>query len=137
MTAPSMSAELVRCPRSARSAPPLLAGRGMRAVTAAGHGEAMKPTQALHEAGQSLWLDNITRALLDEGILARYVDEYSVTGLTSNPAVFDWVSLEMSPLLAYDTAALDKLQRQGAEAFAASWQDLLARIGSRHEQLSR
>jgi hypothetical protein len=97
----------------------------------------MKPTQALHEAGQSLWLDNITRALLDEGILARYVDEYSVTGLTSNPAVFDWVSLEMSPLLAYDTAALDKLQRQGAEAFAASWQDLLARIGSRHEQLSR
>ena len=49
----------------------------------------MKPTQALHEAGQSLWLDNITRALLDEGILARYVDEYSVTGLTSNPAIFD------------------------------------------------
>ena len=41
----------------------------------------MKPTQALHEAGQSLWLDNISRALLDEGILARYVDEYSVTGL--------------------------------------------------------
>ena len=49
----------------------------------------MKPTQALHEAGQSLWLDNITRALLDEGILARYVDEYSVTGLTSNPTIFD------------------------------------------------
>ena len=49
----------------------------------------MKPTQALHEAGQSLWLDNITRALLDEGILGRYVDEYSVTGLTSNPAIFD------------------------------------------------
>ena len=42
----------------------------------------MKPTQALHEAGQSLWLDNITRALLDEGILPRYVAEYSVTGLT-------------------------------------------------------
>jgi transaldolase len=49
----------------------------------------MKPTQALHEAGQSLWLDNITRALLNEGILARYVDEYSVTGLTSNPTIFD------------------------------------------------
>ena len=47
----------------------------------------MKPTPALHEAGQSLWLDNITRALLDEGILARYVDEYSVTGLTSNPTI--------------------------------------------------
>jgi transaldolase len=38
----------------------------------------MKPTQALHEAGQSLWLDNITRALLDKGILARYVAEYSL-----------------------------------------------------------
>ena len=49
----------------------------------------MKPTQALHEAGQSLWLDNITRALLDKGILARYVAEYSVTGLTSNPTIFD------------------------------------------------
>ena len=49
----------------------------------------MKPTQALHEAGQSLWLDNITRALLDKGILARYIDEYSVTGLTSNPTIFD------------------------------------------------
>ncbi|HJY01549.1 MAG TPA: transaldolase family protein, partial [Streptosporangiaceae bacterium] len=49
----------------------------------------MKPTQALQEAGQSLWLDNITRALLDEGILARYVAEYSVTGLTSNPIIFD------------------------------------------------
>jgi hypothetical protein len=61
---------------------PLLAGRGMRTAACAGHGGSMKPTQALHEAGQSLWLDNITRALLDEGILARYVDEYSVTGLT-------------------------------------------------------
>jgi transaldolase len=49
----------------------------------------MKPTQALHEAGQSLWLDNITRALLDKGILARHVAEYSVTGLTSNPTIFD------------------------------------------------
>jgi hypothetical protein len=61
---------------------PLLAGRGMRTAAAAGHGGSMKPTQALYEAGQSLWLDNITRALFDEGILARYVDEYSVTGLT-------------------------------------------------------
>ena len=68
---------------------PLLAGKGMRTAAAAGHGGTMKPTQALHEAGQSLWLDNITRALLDEGILARYVDEYSVTGLTSNPTIFD------------------------------------------------
>jgi hypothetical protein len=49
----------------------------MRAGAAGGHGGTMKPTQALHEAGQSLWLDNITRALLDKGILARYVAEYS------------------------------------------------------------
>jgi transaldolase len=49
----------------------------------------MKPTQRLHDAGQSLWLDNITRALLDQGTLARYVTEYSVTGLTSNPTIFD------------------------------------------------
>jgi transaldolase len=49
----------------------------------------MKPTQALHDAGQSLWLDNITRTLLDQGTLARYIAEYSVTGLTSNPTIFD------------------------------------------------
>jgi transaldolase len=49
----------------------------------------MKPTQQLHELGQSLWLDNITRAMLDEGILGRYIEEYSITGLTSNPTIFD------------------------------------------------
>ena len=49
----------------------------------------MKPTQALHELGQSLWLDNITRDILDKGTLRRYVDELSVTGLTSNPTIFD------------------------------------------------
>ncbi|MDR0344571.1 MAG: transaldolase [Nocardiopsaceae bacterium] len=49
----------------------------------------MKPTRALHEAGQSIWLDNITRALLDKGTLDRYIAEYSVTGLTSNPTIFD------------------------------------------------
>jgi len=118
----------------------------------------MKATQALHELGQSLWLDNITRDLLDTGTLKRYIDDLSVTGLTSNPTIFDhaiknsptydpaiqrkmrdgksgealffelaledltraadmfrgihdgtkgvdgWVSLEVSPLLAYDTA---------------------------------
>src|SRR5580693_3260369 len=47
-----------RIPRSARSATPLLAERRMRTAAAAGHGGIMKPTQALHEAGQSLWLDN-------------------------------------------------------------------------------
>ncbi len=49
----------------------------------------MKPTQQLHEAGQSLWLDNITRTLLDSGTLERYVTEDSITGLTSNPTIFD------------------------------------------------
>jgi len=115
-------------------------------------------TRRLHDLGQSLWLDNITRRLLDDGTLRRYIDELSVTGLTSNPTIFDkaiskstdydgaieqkmkqdrsgealffelaledltraadlfrpthdrtcgvdgWVSLEVSPLLAYDTA---------------------------------
>ena len=119
----------------------------------------MKATQRLHYAGQSIWLDHITRGLLAGGTLARYVKELSVTGLTSNPTIFDqaiaksqeydvairektaarkagealffelaledlrqaadlfrpvhegtnrvdgWVSLEVSPTLAYDTAS--------------------------------
>src|SRR3954470_11737233 len=117
----------------------------------------MKATKLLHDLGQSIWLDNITRDLLDSGTLQHYIDELSVTGLTSNPTIFDqaiknsssydgsireklslgqsgenlffnvaledmaraadhflptfertngvdgWVSLEVSPLLAYDT----------------------------------
>jgi transaldolase len=117
----------------------------------------MNPTKALHELGQSLWLDNITRTMLDDGTEQRYIDEFDVTGQTSNPTIFDkaisggdaydeqiselreqgmepediffelaladvtraakmfepvhrqtdrmdgWVSLEVSPLLAYDT----------------------------------
>ncbi len=122
----------------------------------------MKPTQQLHNLGQSLWLDNITRALLTSGTLRRYIDDLSITGLTSNPSIFDvaikdsnlyddairqkrkegksgevlffelaiddlrqaadlfrpvhdrtggldgWVSLEVSPLLAYDAASTVK-----------------------------
>jgi len=49
----------------------------------------MRPTQQLHEAGQSLWLDNITRSLLDRGTLEGYIAEDAVTGLTSNPTIFD------------------------------------------------
>jgi transaldolase len=49
----------------------------------------MNPTKTLHNLGQSLWLDNITRALLNSGTLQRYIDELSVTGLTSNPTIFD------------------------------------------------
>jgi transaldolase len=119
----------------------------------------MKPTQQLHDLGQSLWLDNITRTMLDDGTEQEYIDEFNVTGQTSNPTIFDkaisggdaydeqitelreqglegedlffelaladvtraarmfeeihketdrmdgWVSLEVSPLLAYDTEA--------------------------------
>src|SRR5262244_3310172 len=49
----------------------------------------MKATRNLHELGQSLWLDNITRGLLRTGVLRRYIEELSVTGLTSNPTIFD------------------------------------------------
>jgi transaldolase len=49
----------------------------------------MRPTKAIHDLGQSLWLDNITRDLLNSGRLERFIDEYSVTGLTSNPTIFD------------------------------------------------
>ena len=49
----------------------------------------MKATQLLHNLGQSLWLDNITRDLLTNGTLQRYIDELDVTGLTSNPTIFD------------------------------------------------
>jgi transaldolase len=52
-------------------------------------GESMKPTQLLHDSGQSLWLDNITRDLLRTGTLDRYINQLSVTGLTSNPTIFD------------------------------------------------
>ena len=49
----------------------------------------MRGTQQLHDAGQSLWLDNITRGLLTSGTLRGYIEEFSVTGLTSNPTIFD------------------------------------------------
>jgi transaldolase len=49
----------------------------------------MKATQRLHDVGQSLWLDNITRGILNDGTLAGYIRDLSVTGLTSNPTIFD------------------------------------------------
>jgi len=131
----------------------------------------VKATQALHELGQSLWIDNITRDMLDSGTLKKYIDDFSVTGLTSNPTIFDnaiaksdsydpeikrlvnagftgealffelalqdlsraadlflpihektatvdgFVSLEVSPLLAYDTkATVDEAKRLYARA---------------------
>jgi transaldolase len=67
----------------------------------------MKATQLLHNLGQSLWLDNITRDLLDKGILERYIDELSVTGLTSNPTIFDHAIKNST---AYDAAIRKKLK---------------------------
>src|SRR6476660_9901224 len=49
----------------------------------------MRATEQLHDLGQSLWLDNISRELLTSGTLRRYIDELSITGLTSNPSIFD------------------------------------------------
>ena len=49
----------------------------------------MKATQKLHDIGQSIWLDNLTRGLLASGKLREYIEEFSVTGLTSNPTIFD------------------------------------------------
>jgi len=67
----------------------------------------MKATQALHEIGQSLWLDNITRDLLDSGTLKRYIDDLSVTGLTSNPTIFDQA---ISKSASYDPAIRRKIK---------------------------
>jgi transaldolase len=61
----------------------------------------MKATQLLHNLGQSIWLDNITRDLLDSGTLKHYDDDLSVTGLTSNPTIFDHAIKSSS---AYDSA---------------------------------
>ena len=64
----------------------------------------MKSTQLLHDQGQSLWLDNITRDLLNSGTLERYIHELSVTGLTSNPTIFDHA---LKNSTAYDVAIRD------------------------------
>src|SRR2546427_39731 len=76
----------------------------------------MKATQLLHNLGQSLWLDNITRDLLNSGTLKRYIDELSVTGLTSNPTMFDHA---IKTGTAYDAAIRKKLQEEksGEELF--------------------
>jgi len=67
----------------------------------------MKATQKLHDLGQSLWLDNITRELLKSGTLKRYIEELSVTGLTSNPTIFDHAIKNSS---SYDAAIRKKLK---------------------------
>jgi transaldolase len=72
----------------------------------------MKATQLLHDLGQSLWLDNITRDLLDNGTLQRYIDALSVTGLTSNPTIFNQAIKQST---AYDETIRQKLQEGKSE----------------------
>jgi len=67
----------------------------------------MRATERLHDEGQSLWLDNITRRMLESGQMARYIDDYSVTGLTSNPSIFD-KAIESGD---YDAEIRDKAAR--------------------------
>ena len=76
----------------------------------------MKATKLLHNLGQSLWLDNITGDLLDSGTLKRYIDELSVTGLTSNPTIFENAIKNST---AYDADIRNKLKegKSGEELF--------------------
>ena len=68
----------------------------------------MLPTKQLQSLGQSLWLDNIARDLLSSGTLKRYIDELSVTGLTSNPTIFDHAIRNSA---AYDEPIREGLRR--------------------------
>jgi transaldolase len=70
-------------------------------------GDMMRATQRLHDLGQSIWVDNITRDLLTSGTLKRYIDELSVTGLTSNPTIFDHAIKNSA---SYDAAIREKLR---------------------------
>jgi transaldolase len=146
----------------------------------------MKPTQQLHELGQSLWLDTITRTMLDDGTEQGYIDDLNVTGQTSNPTIFDkaisggdaydeqiaelrskglegedlffelaltdlkraakmfepehertdrmdgWVSLEVSPLLAYDT---EKTIQQAADLHGRATDNIFIKIPGTPEGL--
>jgi transaldolase len=76
----------------------------------------MRATETLHDRGQSLWLDNITRDLLETGTLARYISELSVTGLTSNPTIFDHAIKNSS---SYDAAIRKKVKegKSGEDLF--------------------
>ena len=86
----------------------------------------MKATQLLHNLGQSIWLDNITRDLLSSGTLKRYIDDLSVTGLTSNPTIFDHA---IKNSRAYDAAIAAQLHsgKSGEELFFELALDDLAR----------
>src|ERR1700733_5063674 len=96
-----------------------LSGRlrsGRISRTPGNRGDKMKATQLLHNLGQSIWLDNITRDLLNSGTLKRYIDELSVTGLPSNPTIFDHAIKNSG---AYDTAIAAQLKggKSGEDLF--------------------
>ncbi len=78
--------------------------------------EKKKATQLLHDEGQSLWIDNITRGLLNNGILKQYIDEFSITGLTSNPTIFDHAIKNSSD---YDSGIAEGMRKgkSGEELF--------------------
>lgn len=76
--------------------------------------DVMTPTGQLHQLGQSLWLDNITRDMLDDGTLQRYINECSITGLTSNPSIFDAAMAEGH---AYD-ADIRRMAKEGTKTEA-------------------
>src|SRR6201996_635381 len=84
----------------------------------------MKATQQLHDLGQSLWLDNITRDLLDKGTLKSYIEEKSVTGLTSNPTIFDNAIAKSSWYDEEILRQLDKGHKGEALFFNLAIQDL-------------
>jgi transaldolase len=89
----------------------------------------MKATKALHDLGQSIWLDNITRDLLTGGTLAHYIQDLSVTGLTSNPTIFDHAIKNST---AYDAAIREKMkQGKSGEAlfFDLALEDLTRAAG--------
>src|SRR5262245_51552956 len=71
----------------------------------------MNATKTLHDIGQSLWLDNITRGLLTSGTMRRYRDEFAITGLTSNPTIFDHAIRHGTD---YDAEISAKLEEAGS-----------------------
>jgi transaldolase len=75
-----------------------------------------KATRQLNEAGQSLWLDNITRDMLAGGVLKRYIDELSITGLTSNPSIFN-AAIKNSPSYDRDIRAKRGQGKEGEALF--------------------
>src|SRR5262245_21848038 len=89
----------------------------------------MKATQLLHNLGQSIWLDNITRELLDTGTLKNYVEHLSVTGLTSNPTIFERAIQKSS---SYDVPIHEKVGqgKSGEELFfELALEDLIRAAG--------